>query len=180
MVWTCYAVKLGISTLLAAAKLGISPPIPTITLSIQHEGPLLSQALGIFTMNMSTHFGKHYLCGKCTCLSLKTSSKKKKAKPWTKYAIPLQNPNNLWFGTMAIGNLCSLCSEERRIQKEQKDSRLEFLFTTDFIGVDMKIVFCPGWCDGVSPLGTKWGRNNCEHPIIVGLNFGQDGCWDRR
>lgn len=38
MVWTCYAVKLGISTLLAAAKLGISPPIPTITLSIQHEG----------------------------------------------------------------------------------------------------------------------------------------------
>lgn len=106
--------------------------------------------------------------------------KKKKAKPWTKYAIPLQNPNNLWFGTTAIGNLFSLCSEERRIQKEQKDSRLEFLFTTDFIGVDMKIVFCPGWCDGVSPLGTKWGRNNCEHSIIVGLNFGQDGCWDRR
>lgn len=80
MVWTCYAVKFGISTLLAAAKLGISPPIPTITLSIQHEGPLLSQALGIFTMNMSTHFGKHYLCGKCTCLSLKTSSKKKKSQ----------------------------------------------------------------------------------------------------
>lgn len=34
VVWTCYAVKLGISTLFAAAKLGISTPIPTITLSI--------------------------------------------------------------------------------------------------------------------------------------------------
>lgn len=70
MVWTCYAVKLGISTLLAAAKLGISPPIPTITLSIQHEGLHYSH-------KHLTHFGKHYLCGKHTCLSLKTSSKKK-------------------------------------------------------------------------------------------------------
>lgn len=39
VVWTCYAVKLGISTLLAAAKLDISPPIPTITLSIQRQDP---------------------------------------------------------------------------------------------------------------------------------------------
>lgn len=92
MVWTCYAVKLGISTLLAAAKLGISPPIPTIILSIQHEGPLLSQALGIFTMNMSTHFGKHYLCGKCTCLSLKTSSKKKKPNHEPSMQYPCRIP----------------------------------------------------------------------------------------
>lgn len=69
--------SLALAPCLLQQSLASAPSIPTITLSIQHEGPLLSQALGIFTMNMSTHFGKHYLCGKCTCLSLKTSSKKK-------------------------------------------------------------------------------------------------------